>query len=97
MLADQHVDTEDIDHHTPSKNINGNTTDIYLTGEGSNTAEVFVSPNGSRHWIPIVPVEYLPVLATTFEKWEDAVNMYEKYTEIAGFSIRLGAMKKRAR
>ncbi|KAI3811406.1 hypothetical protein L1987_21128 [Smallanthus sonchifolius] len=32
MLADQHVDKDDIDNHTPSKNNNGNNSDIYLTG-----------------------------------------------------------------
>jgi zinc finger SWIM domain-containing protein 3 len=45
-------------------------------------------------WIPDVADEYKPSIGTVFEQWADVIKFYDTYSDKAGFSTRLGTIKK---
>ncbi|KAK9062811.1 hypothetical protein SSX86_020001 [Deinandra increscens subsp. villosa] len=52
------------------------------------------SPNGTRYWIPKVPLKFTPVEGSVFTSFKEAQAMYERYAEMAGFDTRLSTLKK---
>lgn len=50
---------------------------------------VTFSPGGSKFWIPNVDLDLKPRIGTFFQSCQQAISMYERYAEKAGFDVRL--------
>ncbi|XP_035832663.1 protein FAR1-RELATED SEQUENCE 5-like [Helianthus annuus] len=57
-------------------------------------SNVYQSPNGTKYWTPNVPPDLKPYEGARFRTIDEAVGMYERYAERAGFSTRLGTSKR---
>ncbi|KAK9069835.1 hypothetical protein SSX86_010231 [Deinandra increscens subsp. villosa] len=89
------VDEFDQNHHNDahvSVDIEGSSQCVEV--EQTEAFSVFISPSGSKIWIPSVPVEIKPVIGTVFYSWEQVMYFYGRYAKIAGFSVRVGQSKK---
>ncbi|KAK9048213.1 hypothetical protein SSX86_032824 [Deinandra increscens subsp. villosa] len=58
------------------------------------SVNTFMSPKGTKYFIPEVEPQFKPVLGSLFENLDDAVNLYRSYAELAGFDTRLSTVKK---
>ncbi|KAK9048669.1 hypothetical protein SSX86_032365 [Deinandra increscens subsp. villosa] len=77
------------------------TSSSFITAEGQETlekgdesSEVFISPNGTRTWCPVVDDVLKPKEGSTFASLEDVLSSYQEYAHAGGFSVRIGQRKK---
>ncbi|XP_071726790.1 protein FAR1-RELATED SEQUENCE 5-like [Rutidosis leptorrhynchoides] len=69
--------------------------DIWMEDAGGSSSRgVLYTPNGSRYYIPEVPLTYKPVEGTIWDSYDEARAMYEAYADKAGFTVRK-SLKKR--
>ncbi|XP_071726848.1 protein FAR1-RELATED SEQUENCE 5-like [Rutidosis leptorrhynchoides] len=62
----------------------------------SRNDDLCFTPNGTRYYVPNVPVECKPVEGSLWNSIDEALAMYENYAKIAGFTVRKSTTKSNA-
>ncbi|KAK9049343.1 hypothetical protein SSX86_031688, partial [Deinandra increscens subsp. villosa] len=83
-------DGEEVHEHE----VNEQGVDEQEVHEAVVSVNTFMSPKGTKYFIPEVEPQFKPVLGSLFENLDDAVNLYRSYAELAGFDTRLSTVKK---
>ncbi|KAI3712108.1 hypothetical protein L1987_70657 [Smallanthus sonchifolius] len=83
--------------NTASSSNNSSGQSLHFVGveeRGDISSSLYTTSDDTKCWKPDVSSKYTPVLGMVFDTWNDVTNMYDAYAEKAGFSTRLGTLKK---
>ncbi|KAK9057887.1 hypothetical protein SSX86_022726 [Deinandra increscens subsp. villosa] len=69
-------------------------SEIYSDDLIEENSDVFISPNGTKLWVPKVDETLKPVVGSSYTGLVQAYNFYKSYAHACGFNVRIGQQKK---
>ncbi|KAK9071997.1 hypothetical protein SSX86_008428 [Deinandra increscens subsp. villosa] len=74
--------------------VSGEHQEIYSDDLIEENSDVFISPNGTKLWVPKVDETLKPVVGSSYTGLVQAYNFYKSYAHACGFNVRIGQHKK---